>query len=64
MINNLMELADKRQKVEYEREKEEGIILTIRSYREEGKDDITIATTIKKNFKLSDDKVRELMARA
>ena len=47
MINNLMDLADKRQKVEYEREKEEGIILTIRSYREEGKDDITIATTIK-----------------
>lgn len=60
MIDRLMELADKKQKAEYEK----GIIAVIRSYRKEGKDDHTIAEFIKDSFGLSDDKVRELMVRA
>ena len=64
MIDRLMELADKEKQAEYEREKEEIAILTIRRYRARNVPDSEIAAIIVEDFKLSDDRVRELMARA
>ena len=60
MIDNLMKIRNER----YEKEKEEAIISTIRRYRARNVPDSEIAAIIVEDFKLSDDRVRELMARA
>ena len=60
MIDNLMKIRNER----YEKEKEEIAISTIRRERARNTPDSEIAAIIVEDFKLSDDRVRELMARA